>query len=46
MWSTLISIAFTIAGCFALSEDLTTVKNVHWFRVEAEDHTSGEEFVL
>ena len=29
------SIAFTIAGCFALSTNIDIVRNVHWFRVKA-----------
>ena len=30
MWSTFVSIFFTIAGCCALSEDLAVVKMVRW----------------
>jgi hypothetical protein len=46
MWSTLISIAFTIAGCFALSTDQSIVLNTFWLVVYATNKTSGDEFTL
>mmetsp|Transcript_13400 Transcript_13400/g.17355 ORF Transcript_13400/g.17355 Transcript_13400/m.17355 type:complete len:445 (-) Transcript_13400:132-1466(-) len=46
MWSTLISIAFTIAGCFALSTNQGIVLNTHWLVVFARNKTSGDEFTL
>eukprot|EP00615_Pteridomonas_danica_P008472 CAMPEP_0114339472 /NCGR_PEP_ID=MMETSP0101-20121206/7756_1 /TAXON_ID=38822 ORGANISM="Pteridomonas danica, Strain PT" /NCGR_SAMPLE_ID=MMETSP0101 /ASSEMBLY_ACC=CAM_ASM_000211 /LENGTH=378 /DNA_ID=CAMNT_0001472459 /DNA_START=170 /DNA_END=1306 /DNA_ORIENTATION=- len=44
MWSTLISIAFTIAGCFALSTNMNIVKNTHWVYVVAKDMSTDEYF--
>ena len=31
MWSTLISIGFTVFGCFALSTNMSIVKDTHWY---------------
>lgn len=33
MWSTLLSIGFTVYGCFAISRNLDIIKRCHWFRV-------------
>ena len=44
MWSTLGSIFFTIAGCFALSEEKSVVHNVHWTWIRGQNMTSGEAF--
>lgn len=46
MWSTLISIFFTIAGCFALSTNMQIIKNVNWVYVNAKNTTSGETFLV
>lgn len=39
-WSTLLSIAFTIAGCFALSTDQSIVLNTYWLVVYAKNIVS------
>jgi hypothetical protein len=44
MWSTFISIAFTIAGCCALSTDPRVVRNVYWTYVKARDQTTNVQF--
>jgi hypothetical protein len=46
MWSTLLGIAFTIAGCFAYSTEISIVKNTYWIYVSATNTTSGEDFLL
>jgi hypothetical protein len=44
MWSTLLSIFFTVAGCCALSQERSVVHNVHWTWIKARNMTSGEMF--
>lgn len=46
MWSTLLSIAFTVAGCFALSVDSTTVINTNWAYVEQTNDATGETSLI
>lgn len=46
MWSTLLSIGFTVTGCFALSTNTSIVKNTHWVYVEAKDTSLGEQFLV
>ena len=46
MWSTFVSIFFTIAGCLALSTDLAVVKKVRWAFVHGKNHDTGEVFVV
>jgi hypothetical protein len=45
MWSTFISIAFTIAGCFALSANVDIVKNTNWVYVETKNQDTGDVFI-
>lgn len=40
------SIAFTLAGCFALSQSIPIVLNVYWFKIEVMNKTSGEDFLV
>lgn len=37
---------FTIAGCFALSTDMSIVKNTHWVYVEAKDDNTMQKFLV
>jgi hypothetical protein len=46
MWSTLISIGFTVAGCFALSTNMQIIKNTNWVSVSAKNTTSGDQFLV
>ena len=46
MWSTLFSIAFTIAGCFALSINMRIVQDVNWFKYRVTNTTSGEQYLV
>ena len=43
MWSTFISIFFTIVGCFGLSKDRRTVNITHWTWIKAVNVTSGSK---
>ena len=46
MWSTFFSIAFTIAGCCALSMDPATVIATHWTYIEANDSVTGNKYIV
>jgi hypothetical protein len=44
MWSTLISMFFTVAGCFALSANINIVKDTNWVFVETKNQATGQHF--
>jgi hypothetical protein len=46
MWSTFCSIFFTVAGCFALSNDKSILHRVHWTWIKGMNMTSTEEFKI
>lgn len=46
MWSTLFSIAFTIAGCFAISTIPSIVINVHWAKVKLTEKATGDHSLV
>lgn len=46
MWSTLLSIAFTIAGACAVSTDNQTVMDTHWAWIRVKNATSGDISIL
>jgi hypothetical protein len=40
MWSTFLSMSFTVAGCFALSTNKQIVMNTNWVYIEGVDTVS------
>ena len=43
MWSTLLSIFFTVYGAMALSRDSYTLRNTYWFWLGVTNTTSGQQ---